>query len=75
METLIEYALQYGLTAILGLSTIIAVVKGRKYKIIAGAVDVIDTILESCEDGKITKAESEVIIKKVKSIIAFTKNK
>jgi len=75
MEQLLEYALQYGLTAILGISTVVAIFKGRKYKIVAGAVDVIDTILESCKDGKITKAEADLIIAEVKEVIADIKNK
>lgn len=75
MEQLIEYALQYGLTAILGISAVIAIIKGRKYKIVAGSVDVIDSILESCKDGKITKAEADKIIADVKKVIDDIKNK
>ena len=34
MEQLIEYVLQYGVSAVLGLTVVITFIKGRKYKII-----------------------------------------
>ncbi len=69
MDNIIAYA---G-TFILSISFVATFIASKKYKVAKEIIEAVNTIVESAADGKITKAESEKIIKEVKEVIASFK--
>ena len=69
MEDIIAYA---G-SLILGIGVISTFIAGRKFKIIKNIVKTLSDLADAIGDGKLTKAESEKIIKDIKEIVSSFK--